>query len=258
MTSIVQDEPPKGAQVISRVAVILRAIPRGTPNGRRLRDIALSTGLTEPTVRRILLALMHEKFVVQDAQTKLYRLGSLAFELGLAAGANSRLLEICRPHIRSLAADTGATAILAMRTGMETVCLAQIDGPIPLKAQNAKVGERLLLGVGTGGAALLAKMSDEEIREILSAAAFDTSPVSRDEILERVRQSRSRGVTDISDKPIPGIRGVAVVVPTTRGLPTLSLSLADQHERMTDDHLARMLPVLTVTADRIAAALELN
>ena len=255
---ITQDQPPQGAQLISRAAEILRAIPRGTPIGRRLRDIALSTGLTEPTVRRILLALMHEKFVVQDADTKLYRLGALAFELGLAAGANSRMLEVCRPHIRSLASDTGATAILVMRTGMETVCLEQVDGPFPLRSQSAKVGERLLLGVGTGGATLLAQMSDKEIDEILSASAFDNSPVSREEIRERVSRSRKKGFTDISDKPIPGIRGVAVVIPTTRGLPTLSLSLADQHERMTDEHVARVLPVLTVTADRIGAALDLH
>lgn len=253
-----REEAPQGAQLISRAAEVLRAIPRGAPEGRRLRDLAASTGLTEPTVRRILLALIHEQFVVQDDDSKLYRLGPLAFELGLASGFHARVVELCRPHLRSLASDTGDTCFLALRTGTETVCLDRADGLQPINAKVAEIGERLLLGVGTGGVALLAAMQDAEIEEVLSAKAYSQSPVPPDEIRGRVVSTRARGFADISDKPIQGVRGVGVAVPTDRGLPTLSLSIVAPLERLTEDHLARILPILRMTAERVGAALDLH
>lgn len=253
-----REEAPQGAQLISRAAEVLRAIPRGAPEGRRLRDLAASTGLTEPTVRRILLALIHEQFVVQDEDSKLYRLGPLAFELGLASGFHARVVELCRPHLRSLTSDTGDTCFLALRTGTETVCLDRADGLHPINAKVAEIGERLLLGVGTGGVALLAAMQDAEIEEVLSAKAYSQSPVPPDEIRDRVASTRARGFADIADKPIQGVRGVGVAVPTDHGLPTLSLSIVAPLDRLTEDHLARILPILRMTAERVGAALDLH
>lgn len=252
-----REEAPKGAQLISRAAEVLRAFPRGTPDGRRLRDLASSTGLTVPTVRRILLALIHEQFVVQDRETKLYRLGPLAFELGLASGYHTRLLHVCGPHLRALAADTGDSVLLAQRTGLETVCLDRANAANPIHSKFADVGERLLLGVGAGGVALLVTMSESEIDEILSDPAYDKSPVSPADIRARLALTRERGYADISDKPIPGTRGIGVVVPSARGLPTLSLSLVAKQSRLTDAHLAQILPILLMTAERIGAALDL-
>jgi DNA-binding IclR family transcriptional regulator len=140
-----RDEAPQGAQLISRAAEVLRAFPRGTPEGRRLRDLATSTGLAEPTVRRILLALIHEQFVVQDAETKRYRLGPLAFELGLASGFHTRVLHVCKPHLQALAADTGDSVFLALRTGLETVCLDRADAANRIDSKLVEIGERLPL-----------------------------------------------------------------------------------------------------------------
>lgn len=252
-----REEAPQGAQLISRAAEVLRAIPRGAPDGRRLRDLAASTGLTEPTVRRILLALIHEQFVVQDADSKFYRLGPLAFELGLASGFHARVVELCRPHLRTLTSDTGDTSFLALRTGTETVCLDRADGLQPINAKVAEIGERLLLGVGTGGVALLAAMQDAEIEEILATTAYAQSPVPPDEIRERIARTRASGFADIADKPIAGVRGIGLVVPTVRGLPTLALSIVATHDRLNADHLARILPILRMTAERVGAALDL-
>lgn len=246
-------EAPQGAQLISRAADILRALPRGAPEGRRLRDLAVSAGLTEPTVRRILKALIHEQFVVQNATTKRYRLGPLAFELGLAASYHSELVERCRPHIRKLAADTGDSIFLAMRTGIETVCLDRADGPYPIRAAVAEVGERLLLGVGTGGVALLSALKDSEIDEILASTAYDGAELTLDELRQRAIKARALGYSDISDKPLPGVRGVGVAVPSRLGAPTLSLSVVAVHARLTDAHLTEILPVLRAASERLSA-----
>ncbi|GGC72293.1 IclR family transcriptional regulator [Chelatococcus reniformis] len=244
---------PQGAQLIARAAEILRAIPRGAVEGRRLRDLALSAGLTEPTTHRILKALVHEQFVVQDPVTRLYRLGALAFELGLAAGSHAQLVESCRPRLRQLALETGDSVFLAMRTGIETVCLDRADGGYPIRAAVWEVGSRLMLGIGTGGVALLAAMRPHEAEEILGSAAYAATPIPVAELRARVAQARRDGFADISDKPIPGVRGIGVAVPTRAGAPVLSLSVVAVHARLTDDHLAAILPHLHAAARRTGA-----
>lgn len=253
-----QDEAPQGAQLISRAADVLRAIPRGGPGGRRLKDLALSTGLTEPTVRRILMALIHEGFVVQDSEARLYRLGPLAFELGLASGFHSDLISICQPHLQALAADTRLTAILGIRARNEAVALAQVEGDVPVLGRIAEVGERLLLGVGAGGIPLLAALSDHDINEILSAPAYDHTHVTREEIRERIFFAREHGYSDIVDRPVAGLRGLAMAVPTAKGMPSLYLSLVTTRDRLDELSLDQILNILRMSAARLGAALDLR
>jgi DNA-binding IclR family transcriptional regulator len=244
-------DSPQGAQLISKAAVVLRALPRGSVDGRRLSDLVQSTGMTLPTVRRILLGLMHEGFVVQDAQTRRYSLGPLIFELGLSSSYHARIVDRCRPHIRALADETGDSIFFAMRTGVETICLDRADGNFPIRASVAEVGERLMLGVGTGGVALLAAMPDHEIEEILSGSDYDNTGLSVEEIRERIAAVRKHGYADISDKPIPGVRGVGISVPSRVGPPTFSVSVVAVHMRLTDEHLQNILPALRKAASAI-------
>lgn len=251
-------EPPQGAQLISRAADILRAIPRGTPGGRRLRDIAQSTGLTEPTVRRILMALIHEGFVVQDPSEKRYRLGPLAFELGLASGFHSELVTFAQPHLMALAADTGMTAVLGARARNESVSISMADGDVDISDIMTPVGERLPLGVGVGGVALLAEMRDAEIDEVLTSVNLEAGSINEAEIRRRVAAARAAGYADISDLPLAGLRGIAATVPGRKSTPGLYLALVSSTERMARSQTDRIVDILQMTAKRLGAALDLK
>lgn len=252
-------DAPQGTQAISRAAQLLRAIPRGAAAGRRLKDLAASVGLTEPTARRILKALAREQLVAQDPATKLYRLGPLVFELGLASDDHTRVIEACRPHLRALAAETGDTVFLARRSGTETVCLDRVDGSFPIRAAVAEIGQRMPLGVGTSGVVLLSAFSDPEVVEVLAAVAERVglyNGLSTEEILLRVAATRRNGYADIADKPIPGVRGIGTAVPTIAGPPVLAMSVAAVHARLPDARVPAVCQALRRTADRIAAQLR--
>ena len=250
---------PQGAQAISRAAQLLRAIPRGAATGRRLKDLAGSVGLTEPTARRILKALVREQLVAQDPATKLYRLGPLAFELGLASDHHAQIIEACRPHLRALAAETGDTVFLTRRSGLETVCLDRVDGSFPIRAAVAEIGQRMPLGVGTGGVVLLSAFSDAEVAEVLAAVAERVGAYNRlsvEEILARVAATRRKGYADIADKPIPGVRGIGTAVPAMSGPPVLAMSIAAVHARLPEERVPTVCQALHRTAGRIAAQLH--
>jgi DNA-binding IclR family transcriptional regulator len=234
----------------------LRALPRGAPEGRRLRDLALSTGLTEPTVRRILRALMHEQFVIQDETTRLYRIGPLASELALASSFHADVVTKSRAALTRLAELSGDSVYLALRTGIETVCLDRADGSFPIRAEVVQVGQRRLLGLGTGGVVLLAALPDTEIEEMLSAPAYRAADVGLDEVRTRVAGARSLGYSDITDRPIPGVRAVGIAVPGGARLPSLAVSVTAVASRLTDSHVAKVLPMMRDAAATIAAQFE--
>ena len=74
-----------GTQSIDRAVQLLRLVASQGTGGARLTDLAYEAGLTPPTARRILKRLTDHGLAAQDAETQRYSLGSLVYELGLAA-----------------------------------------------------------------------------------------------------------------------------------------------------------------------------
>ena len=242
-----------GAQLIARAVDILRALPRGSAEGRRLKDIALATGLAEPTARRILLALIQERLVAQDETTRHYRLGTLISELALASPSYpAEIAALCRPHLAALSDETGDSVYLAMRTGVETICLDRADGAFPIRAEVVQIGQRRLLGLGTGGVSLLATMSDREVDEIFSSVAYAEAEEAIEELRRRVSCAREKGYADISDRPVPGVRAVGVAIPCRQGASYLTVSVTAVTSRLTDRHLETILPALQRCASSIS------
>src|SRR5208337_2336884 len=76
-----------GTQSLERAFVLLREVASHGNRGARLTDLAADAGLTKATVRRLLAAMIREKFLEQDNETRRYFLGTEAFVLGtIAAG----------------------------------------------------------------------------------------------------------------------------------------------------------------------------
>ena len=103
-------------KTIGRAAMVLRALAAGPADGSRLTDIAAATELGKATVHRLLGALAEVGFVDFDDQEKRYRLGYALFALGASARA-FHVVDLARPGLMRLAAETGDTVYLSVRDG---------------------------------------------------------------------------------------------------------------------------------------------
>lgn len=249
-------DPMHGTQLISRTASVLRALPHGSSAGRRVRDIARTTQLTEPTVRRILSALVQEKFVTRDDESKRYRIGPIAFELGIGSGYQERFIELCRPIIAQVAEESGDTTNLVKRCGAEAICLFECRGSYPVHVRLKDFGDRYLLGVSTAGTTILSGLPDEEIEEILASEMYESGPLTRDEIRGRVQRTKASGYVDIRDIPIPGLRGIGVQIPSASGAPTFAITVAALRERLSDDRVPQVVRLLKAASLEIATVLD--
>ncbi|WP_159590410.1 IclR family transcriptional regulator [Hydrogenophaga sp. BPS33] len=221
-----QEDKQSGKHAISRAIDVLRAIAKDGAGGARLVDLAASTGLPHPTVRRILLILIKERMVVQSVTTNRYRLGPLSFELGLAAGDKGGLVASCRPHMLRLAAMTKGTVYLMSRSGFDAICLDRVDGDYPIRKVLLRIGGRRPLGAGPAGLALLAAMDDAAIEEGLRTKGATRSLLAADSSLLRsaIEETRRCGFAITPDWALPGVRGVGMVVPSSNGQSAVSIS----------------------------------
>ncbi|HMN78700.1 MAG TPA: IclR family transcriptional regulator [Burkholderiaceae bacterium] len=152
--------PP--AQTVARSVQMLRLIASSKTKNLRLVDLAEMASLDKSTAHRLLQRLVAERMLVRDAGQRGYRLGPLLYEFGLAALPSSNLREVAQPGLQALAKATGDMAFLVGRSGYESVCLARIAGNFAIQTMTQGVGDRHPLGIGAGGLAILAALSESD------------------------------------------------------------------------------------------------
>ncbi|MEY8096876.1 IclR family transcriptional regulator [Falsihalocynthiibacter sp. S25ZX9] len=157
-----------GAQSVDRALALLSLIGRSAVEGVGLSTIVQDTGLSRPTARRLLLALMRARMVEQDTATRHYFLGEETYVLGVLAAQRFDLMDLTRNSLVDLAALSGDSVFLSVRRDSFSVCLHKEEGAFPIRTHALQVGYRHPLGVGAGSLAILAALPAEERAEILS------------------------------------------------------------------------------------------
>jgi DNA-binding IclR family transcriptional regulator len=233
---------PEGTQAIRRAAAILRHIAQGSSGGTSLRDVSEAMHLTRSTAHRILKCLLDERLIEHVDGTRRYVIGSLTFELGLAA--TNRQLEVMRwrSAVDSLSRSTGATIYLMGRSGHESVCLYKSEGPSVLRVIPVEIGQRRPLGVGAGATALLASTSDADIERVLEAIGpylHRYAAISPGQIRSNVEAAKRTGLAESRGLVVAGVYGLGVAVPNEHGPSTLALSLAAHQSVATEEAISK-------------------
>lgn len=159
---------PPGTQAVGRAIGLLKLVGSSRVRNLRLVDIAEMASMDKSTTHRLLQRLVYEG-MLRHSPGHGYRLGLLAYELGLLALPEADLRETSRPTLQALAQATGDTVFLVVRSGLESVCLNRITGDFPIQTMTRAVGDRHPLGMGAGGLAILASLSDADVEAIVRA-----------------------------------------------------------------------------------------
>jgi DNA-binding IclR family transcriptional regulator len=241
------DKPPPGAQSIQRMALLVRMISTANDEGARLGELTRRSGLEQPTVRRMLKALIAEGMVAQEESTRRYFLGQAVYELGLVAARRFRLRDLCQATLDRIALQTGDTVFLMVRSRNEAVCVDRREGSFPIKAFELDVGDRRPLGIGAGALALLSALSDAEARRIAQDNAEllpSYGVTSVEDLMARVQRTRRLGYALHDARAAPGIKVVGVALLNSRQEPVAAFSVSAIASRMTarrQKHLVQLL-----------------
>jgi DNA-binding IclR family transcriptional regulator len=237
-----------------KVCAILRVLSADAP--MRLTAIATAAALNKVTTFRILDTLCHEGFVTRAPDGKRYELGTEAFAMAGAMRQSANIVELARPSLIKLAAQTGDTVLFGTRTGVEVVYLDREVGDFPIQANYLRVGSRRPLGVGAGGMALLAWLNEREAEAVMPAIARRlqrypriTLPYIRGEIAA----ARTRGAAMMLDLIVDRMGGIAAPVRTAQGDVLGVLSLVGLTDRLREREAA-LIAALRREADAVVRA----
>ncbi|CAB3705334.1 MULTISPECIES: IclR family transcriptional regulator [Achromobacter] len=246
-----------GAQAISRAMLVLRGVSRMRGEGAGLLALTRDTGMSKPTVHRILAALAAEGMVEQDPATRRYFLGPECHVLGNIASERFGINRLAAPVVARLAHECGDSAFFSLRRDVFAVCVLREDGDYPLKTHVLLPGDRHPLGIGAGSLAILAALPDDEVEACLQANAALIAAryphYSVPLIRTLVDEVREQGYAVNRGLVVPGSWGIGVPLRDEQGQVLGALSIAAVESRMDEERQFQLAKLLSREAKRLLA-----
>jgi len=143
----------QGVAAVNRALAVLRAF-EGASQGLSLSMLAVSTGLYESTILRLLDSLMTAGFVKRLPDGR-YVVGPKVLPLAQMYRQSFRLADYALPRLRQLAAESQECAGLYVREGEHRVCLHHVQ-PQRTVRTHVLEGEMFPLDRGAAGRLILA------------------------------------------------------------------------------------------------------
>ena len=248
-------------QVLERTFSILELFDEDRPEWSTT-EVARQLGLPIPTVHRILAALKRRGYVSQHEETKRFRLGIAALQLGDRARSVVDLRSLALPILRRLARETGETALLTVPVpGRDRgVCLERVETSQPLRL-SVQPGRQLPLHAGASQKALLAFMDETSAERVISGPLERlchetiTDPGLLRHELDQIRR---RGWASSFEETNLGVWGVAVPVQSDRGGVVCAIGIAGPSARFTTARVREDVKRVHAGAGDIARALGVS
>lgn len=227
-------EPRQGAQAIRRALAVLRILAAGREQGLPLADVVQSTGLTRPTVHRIVHVLIEEGIVERHEKTGRYAIGGQVPELALARTSRSPLLAAADAALARTSQQVGDTLFLTVRTGNDTLCIDRRIGSYPIQVLSIEIGARRPLGVSSAGVAILAAMPAHEAHKIVVAneARFVAYRTNASTVLAEIAVARRRGYNLREVGLVQGTKSISTWIKTPDGRPAAAITVSAVRVRL--------------------------
>ncbi|WP_107440201.1 IclR family transcriptional regulator domain-containing protein [Streptomyces sp. 142MFCol3.1] len=245
---------PDFIEALARGLNVIKAFDASAPV-MSMSELAASTGLARPTVRRILLTLEELGYIRSRGQG--FSLTPRVVELGMSYVHSMGLWEIARPHMEELVAKTGESSSIAQLDGSDIMYVSRVAVP-KIVALRVVIGTRFPAAATSLGKVLLAYLPPAEVESLLAepsragVVARRTPPLP--DLLAELEQIRAQGWAITDQDLAAGIRSVAAPLRDASGAVIAALNVnAHAAETSLDVLRGRHLPHLLATAKAISA-----
>ena len=241
-----------GVQTVDRALQLLLAFDA---EGQELgvTELAARVGVHKSTASRLAATLAARGFLERPAGSEAFRLGPELGRLGLLALGGRELVELSRPAMERLAADTGETVNLAVLDGEEAVNVAQVEGR-HIVGVGSWTGRRTALHCTANGKVLLA-FSRTELPPPPYEAYTPRTITARSRLERELAAVRRRGHAQAVGELEEGLHAVAAPVLDAVGRCRAALSLSGPSYRMPEERLPELGVCCRVAASEIGGLL---
>ncbi len=228
-----------------------------------LTELSQVTNFPLSTVHRITGALKEYGLLARDPQSKEYRLGFSAIDLGYRALASLDIPLIARPIMRRLAQQTRETILLTIpnNTRDHSVCIERIDGQYDLRI-HLKVGRQVPLHAGASAKVLLAYFPPDEVDELLRRVGLPKvacNTITDPKVLrEHLTTIRHQGYAFSQNETNEGAWGLAVPILDQQENVVAGLGISAPISRYSREAEKRFAELTRDATEEIAALMGLQ
>lgn len=193
-------------------------------------ELSLALEMDKSVVHRILTTLTQHHFLEQNPDTRRYRVGLRAWELGQRYTVRSWLGEAAVPLLAELVTETGGSGYVGSLDGVDLVYLATVDGSGPIRV-HVDVGSRTSAQTTALGRAMLAALPPSQLDVLLREMQFAQRREgggrgqTQAEFLDELEQTRRRGYGLNRGEHRPGIGAVGAAITDSKGVPVAGISV---------------------------------
>lgn len=220
-----------------------------------LSDVARATGLSRPTVRRLLLTLQSLGYVRADGRS--FALTPRVLALGYAYLNSLDLTAIAQPVMERIVSEAQLACTLATLDGSDVVYVSRHTARRTTSITLA-IGTRLPAYASAMGQVLLSDLTEADLARYLDQA--DLAPLTsrtlttETTLVERLTRVRTQGWAVVDQELEEGIRSLAVPVRGTDGRVFAALGVSST-SGPANALIERFLGVLQAGAAEISAGL---
>lgn len=199
---------------VARAIRLMEIVADGPPDGQSLSDLARALGTSKSTTLA-LARTMTAAGLLRDARPgPRYTLGTALIRLGDIARAQLPLGDLCRPVLAELADLTKMTSRVAICDDGYPVFIERVDGPGSVRFY-APLGQREIPYASAAGKAMLATMTEAEVRAICEQAGLQPRTARTitdiDSLLANLAAIRGNGYAVDDEEDAEGIFCVGAV-----------------------------------------------
>jgi DNA-binding IclR family transcriptional regulator len=246
-------ESAGGVQSVDRAISVLEILAQRGEAG--VSEVAADIGVHKSTAFRLLAALEERELVEQTQERGKYRLGFGILRLASAVPGQLDITHQARAICEQLAAQVGETVNIAVRRSHFVVNIDQVRGPSAVATHNW-VGELTPLHATSSGKVLLAYMTADERRKVLSGAGLTRLcgvSLCWVRLLEdQVEAAASDGYASSLEELEEGLNAVGAPVRDHTGGVIAALSVSGPVYRFTEERLREVTPDVVAAAAAIS------
>ncbi|MBJ8348260.1 IclR family transcriptional regulator [Antrihabitans sp. YC2-6] len=205
--------PQYPIESVDRALRLLKLL--GSRSTLRLSDARAELDVSQSTAHRLMAMLVYHGFAIQDPTSRVYRAGSALIDFGFVATAKPNVREMLTGAMQRVAQSSGETVHLGLLDGVGVRFVDVVESAQALRV-SGRVGRVVPLHATSMGKAMLATMSDDQVRAVIGDATLPNvmprTITDPDALLREVRRTRIRGYAVNREESEAGVTSVGVAV----------------------------------------------
>jgi DNA-binding IclR family transcriptional regulator len=223
----------------------------------RVSEASDMLGVARSTAHRLLAMLQYHCFVTHDPEMRVYRPGPMLLEVGLGAVRAMDIRRVGLAPLERLQRTLDETVHIATQDGDDTLFVAGVESTLALRAGD-RTGWRLPLHVTASGKAILSRMDERDVREILPRRlpAVTAASITRwSELEAQLEEARQRGFATNFGESENDLVAVAAPIVDRADRVRGAVVVTGPSARADDAWIRRVAPPTIGTANEIGASL---